>query len=161
MAGLSDVIKHEILPVVSKVAPLLGSVLGSNLADVGISLIAQAFGVTPSDISKLDRVIANDPEAAIKLRTLEYEHAATLAKIAAQNYQTEVDDRKNARDMKSIVPHILAFCFLIIYSFVQYEVINHPGEVDDIISARVQDILIMVFSYYFGSAFKNFKEERL
>ena len=97
MDGLIDVIESDILPIVSKAAPLLGSVLGTPLAGVAISLIAKAFGVDPHDTDALSKVLDDSPETAIKLKTVEYDHAETLAKIAAQNYPTEVDDRKDAR----------------------------------------------------------------
>jgi hypothetical protein len=97
MAGLTDVIERSILPSVSKVAPLLGSVLGSPFAGVAISLIAQAFGVNPHNLDEVANAINASPESNIKLKTLEYEHAETLAKIASTDYSTEVDDRKDAR----------------------------------------------------------------
>lgn len=50
------------------------------------------------------------------------------------------------------VPSILAIGLLIIYSIVQIYCIFHNGSDDDIISARIQDILIMIISYYFGSS---------
>lgn len=55
MGGLTDVIESEILPSVSKVAPLLGSVLGTPLAGVAVSLIAHAFSLDPNDLGKLDK----------------------------------------------------------------------------------------------------------
>lgn len=97
MGGLIDVIESSILPVVSKVAPLLGSVLGTPLAGVAISLLAKAFGVNPNDTSKLSEALTADPEATLKIKQVEYEHADTLAQIASTDYATEVDDRKSAR----------------------------------------------------------------
>jgi hypothetical protein len=105
MGGLTDVIETKILPVVSKVAPLLGSVLGTPLAGVAISLMSQAFGVNPSDLNALNNAISESPEAAIKLKTLEYEHAETLAKIASTDYDTEVEDRKDARELAKTVDY--------------------------------------------------------
>lgn len=97
MGGLTDVIERSILPIVSKAAPLLGSVLGSPFSGVAISLIAQAFGINPHNIDEVVNAINDSPESNLKLKTLEYEHAETLAKIASTDYSTEVDDRKDAR----------------------------------------------------------------
>lgn len=97
MGGLTDVIETKILPIVSKAAPLLGAVLGTPLAGFGLSLIAQAFGVNSKNLDAISSALSTTPDAEIKLKTLEYDHAETLEKIASQNYITEVDDRKNAR----------------------------------------------------------------
>lgn len=97
MDGLTDVIKSSLAPLISKTAPLLAGVLGTPLAGVAVSLIANAFNVDPKKIPEITKAIQNDPEAAIRLKTLEYEHAETLAKIASQDFSTEVDDRKDAR----------------------------------------------------------------
>ena len=97
MDGLADVIQNKIIPVVSKVAPLLGSVLGTPLVGVGIALLSQAFGVDPRDVNALAKVINDEPEAAIKLKTIEYDHAETLARIAAQNFATATADKQDAR----------------------------------------------------------------
>lgn len=97
MVGLKDAIESKLLPIVAKAAPLLGTVLGTPLAGVAVSLIAQAFGVNPHNVDDIVTAINSSPEATLKLRTLEYDHAETLAKIGSQDYATEVDDRKDAR----------------------------------------------------------------
>src|SRR5690242_1316640 len=97
MGGLTDVIEHEIMPVVSKVAPLLGSMLGTPLAGIALSLIAQTFGINPNDVAGISAAITGTPDAALKLKALEAQHAEALAKIASSDYATEVGDRKDAR----------------------------------------------------------------
>lgn len=98
MAGLNDAIESSgIIGIVSKIAPVLGSVLGSPLAGVGISLISQALGLSASSAHGIVDALAHDPEAVAKLKELEFNHAETLEKIAQQFYTTEVDDRKDAR----------------------------------------------------------------
>ncbi len=103
MGGSTDVIKSKIIPLVSKAAPLLGAVLGTPLASVALSLISQAFGVSGGSITALDNALTGSPETALKLKTLEYEHAEMLAKIASTDYETEVDDRKDARHNNSVL----------------------------------------------------------
>lgn len=145
--------------IVSKSAPLLGSMLGSPLAGVGIGWIANLFGADPKNTQDIIEKITSDPEANIKLKTLEYQHQEELQKIAVSSYQVEVDDRKSARQreisLHDYVPTILAVGFLVNYALIQGYCVTHPGSSNDIISARFQDVLIMIISYYFGSSHKE------
>ncbi len=97
MAGLTDVILSDVFPLVAKVSPLLGTVLGSPFAGLAISLICKAFNVDVSKPDQLAATIANDPQASDKLKALEIEHSDILAKMASTDYQTEVADRESAR----------------------------------------------------------------
>lgn len=155
MGGLIDVIESN----VSKVAPLLGAVLGSPFSGIGISLLANLFGVDSKNVEGIQKAISSDPEALVKIRALEYEHAATLAKIAAEAFATEVEDRKSARSrevaLRDYVPTILALGFLANYAAIQFYCVTHPSAALDVISARFQDVLIMIMSYYFGSSHKS------
>jgi hypothetical protein len=148
-----------IISVVSKSAPLMGAVLGSPLASVGISLLANILGVDPRDTQAIMDKINATPDIDVKLKELEYQNRQTLLQIAAQNYVTEVDDRKNARlremTLKDWVPTILAIGFLINYAVMQFYCVTHTTSANDIISARFQDVLIMIISYYFGSSHKQ------
>jgi hypothetical protein len=160
MGGLTDAIESSgILDTVKGAAPLLGAVLGSPVAGVGLALLGNLFGVDSKDVKAIANAIQNDPEALIKIKTLEYQHAASLAQIAAQNYQTEVEDRKSARErevsLRDYVPTILAVGFLLNYAMIQFYCVTHPSSAIDIISARFQDVLIMIMSYYFGSSHKS------
>lgn len=85
------------LPLVSKTAPLLSAVLGTPFAKVAMVLLGQAFGVNSNNADDIRAAILKDPEAGIKLKTIEYEHAEMLAKISSKDYMTEVEDRKDAR----------------------------------------------------------------
>jgi hypothetical protein len=146
MAGLRGVI-DEIIPLVLKGAPTLASVLGSPFASVGVSLLEQAFGVNSNSPNGLGAAISADPDAATKLKALEFQHAEALSSLANA-------DRSNARASNKTdrVPAILAFAILILYTIIQLTAIYIPGSQDDVISARVQDILLFVMAYYFGSS---------
>lgn len=149
----------EIFNVVGKSAPLLASVLGSPLAGIGISLLSSVFNISPDKQDELLRTISNDPDSALKLKQLENQHKEALLQIQAQVYTTEVDDRKNARAreiaLNDHVPTIIAFGFLIVYAAVQFYAVAHDDPAVDLISARVQDVLIMIVSYYFGGLHKK------
>lgn len=145
--------------LVSKSAPLLGSMLGSPLAGIGVSWIAKLFGANKENAQDIIDKILLDPDANIKLKTLELQHKEVLENIAAKNYETEVADRKSAREreiaLHDYVPTILAVGFLIIYAAIQFYCVTHPASALDIISARLQDVLIMIVSYYFGSSHRD------
>lgn len=51
--------------------------------------------------------------------------------------------------MNKVFEHIFAFLILIIYCIVQVYCISNPGDQDDIVSARMQDVLLVVVTYYF------------
>lgn len=150
---------NELVSYVSKIAPLLGSVLGSPLAGVAVSMIGNAFGVKTTDPDNLLKLLLADPDAMLKLKELELKHQETLLQIEAQNFQSAISDKDSARKMRVAlndhVPDVLAFLFLIIYAAVQYHCILHAGNGDDMISARCQDIMMLIMSFYFGSAFKK------
>ncbi len=96
MDGLKDVIGSSIVPLVTKAAPLLGAVLGSPLAGVAISLIAQAFGVSPKDLPSVVTAL-NSPDGFFKLKGIENTHFEMLTQLASGDYAKEVEDRIDAR----------------------------------------------------------------
>lgn len=97
MSGWPSEIIQKLSGVVGAAAPLLGTALGSPLAGVAISLIANAFGVKTNDISGLLTAINSDPSSAVKLKQIEAEHEEILANISAKTYEIEYEDRKDAR----------------------------------------------------------------
>lgn len=161
MDGLIDAIESKFFDFLGKASPLLHAVFDSPFASIGLSLIGRAFNVNDGiNISNVAKAVLSDTEAQIKLKALENEHFETLAKLAAKNYETEVSDRKSARwrevSLRDYVPTILAIGFLINYAAIQFYCVTHPSTELDVISARFQDVLIMIMSYYFGSSHKTF-----
>ncbi len=140
-------------------APILGSVLGSPAAGIGLSLLASMFHVEPDKAAELLQAIQSDPDSILKLKQIENQHATALARIASSDYQTEVDDRKSAREremaIRGYVPTFLAIGFLLNYAAIQFYCVTHDTAAHDIISARFQDVLIMIMSYYFGSSHRE------
>lgn len=145
--------------IVSKSAPLLGGLLGSPLAGIGIGWIADIFGADKTKVQDILEKVTSDPESVAKLKQIELQYQVELEKLSASNYSVEVDDRKNARareiSLHDWVPTILAIGFLVNYALMQFYVVMHPASAADIISARFQDVLIMIISYYFGSSHKG------
>jgi hypothetical protein len=151
MAGWIDVIASK--------APLLGAVLGSPVAGIGLSLLANAFGVSTTDVDSISRAVLSNPDADRKLAEIEATHSIALAQLVSADYATEVDDRKNARlrevTLHDHVPFILAIIFVVIYALVQFTAVFYPTPGEDLISARVQDIMVMIIGYFFGSSAKQ------
>ncbi len=155
---------QNLINAVKHAAPAFAGALASPAANIAISLLANAFGVT-GDVDTLALAITSDPVARAKLLMLENEHAEALAKLASADYATEVDDRKSARlreiSLHDHVPFILACAFLVIYALVQFTAVFYPAPSEDIISARVQDIMVMIVSYFFGSTNRKGRKDNL
>lgn len=121
MGGLTDAIAssaQSLSKIIGTSAPVLASVLGTPLAGIGLGLLAHCFGADSQKIEDIAQKITADPEAALKLKTLEYEHAEALLRMASQDYTTEVDDRKNARENSEIYKDFLRhFAYLITAGF--------------------------------------------
>lgn len=150
----------DVFTTIKHVTPILGNAIASTnpVAGMAINLIAQAFGANKDDPEDILNKINSDPEYQVKLKKIEFTHEDVLVNSDVSNYKTEVEDRKDARkrqiDFQDWVPTFLAIGFLINYAVVQFYCVMHPS-VNDIISARFQDVLIMIMSYYFGSMHKK------
>lgn len=150
---------------ISIYAPLLGGAIGGQAGDLVGSLIAMAFGSSFKNPEDLLAKIRSDPEAALKLRQLQDQHQEAL--MALENQQaiiitTDIQDaRKRQLEEEKITGHrdwivpILAFFVLCIYAIIQFYVIFNPSSADDLVSARLQDVVIIVMSYYFGYSRHN------
>lgn len=97
MGGLKDVIGSNLIGIVRGTAPILGTVLGSPLAGVALSLIANCFGGNPKDIGDLLNKIKLDANASVKLREIELQHQEILQHIASHDFEIEVQDKEDAR----------------------------------------------------------------
>ncbi len=165
---MQDTIGHTALEalknIVSQISLPFASLLASPFASLGINLLAHAFGVDETNLGKLTETIAQDKESAIKIRQLLLQHETAFAKLQSENYKTEVDDRKSARARESDmakagyrdwVPTFLALGFLLNYAGIQFYCVTHVNASTDLISARFQDVLMLIMSYFFGSAYKQ------
>jgi|ERR1017187_3140514 hypothetical protein len=145
--------------VVEKISVPFASLLLSPMGSLATQLLATAFGGEGSTLMQLAAKISDDPEAIAKIKALENEHQTAIEKINSENFKTEVDDRKSAREreiqLKDHVPTILAIGFLINYAALQFYCVTHPSNIIDIMSARFQDVLMLIMSYYFGSSYKK------
>ena len=117
MGGLTDVIESDakkLLSAVGSAAPLLASVLGSPLAGVAVSLVSQAFGVPSNNVDQLVAAIGTTPDAAAKLKQLEYDHLTTLMQIQSTGFQLQVQDKQDARKYMLINKNFLKIFAIIV-----------------------------------------------
>jgi len=86
---------------IGKFAPILGKVLGGPGPAVGglISVVANAFGITDPDptADQLMKAIEADPQAALKLMTVQENNSVELTRRALQSDIAYLEDRQNAR----------------------------------------------------------------
>lgn len=157
MIGLTTL--ESIAALVAKFSPLLGTVLETPMAGVAMSLIGGHFGIDPKNTDAILTRLQNDPETITHLKEIEKNHEETLLQIASENFKGEEMDRQSARQrqmaLRDHVPTLLALGFLCNYAVVQFYCVTHLGSGMDMISARFQDVLMVIVSYYFGSCHKD------
>lgn len=93
--------------VISAVAPALGAALGGPLGGLAGQVIAGAVGGNVDQLEKA--IVANDPNAVVKLREIEaqfkqrcLELGVEQEEIALKFEQTAVADRQSAREMAKV-----------------------------------------------------------
>lgn len=96
-------------------APLLGTAIGGPAGGAIGSLVASAFGVENKP-DKILQAIEADPEAAIKLKSIEIENKTELQRIAVDLAKAEIADKQNARqeNKHSRMPAILSFALSVV-----------------------------------------------
>lgn len=84
---------------VGKFAPMLGTALGGPVVGGLVSVIAGALGVEGPDPQpeQIMAAIQADPEAALKLRTVEENNKVEIERIALQKDIAYLEDRQDAR----------------------------------------------------------------
>jgi len=167
MGGSLDVIVSS----VSKIAPILGGVLGTPLAGVAVGLLAKCFGVDVSNLSDLAHKIATDPDSAVKIKQLENEHVETLQKIITQNYAIEVDDRKDARktgilytDFLRHMAYVVTLGFFLAlgFLFIPIEINPNARELLSMLVGMLASKWQTIIDFFYGSTHaqnKRFKEK--
>ncbi len=90
-------------------APLLGAAVGGPAGGAIGSLVASAFGSENEPEAIMAAINAN-PEAALKLKTIELDNKTELQRIALETAKAEIADKQNARkeNKHSKMPAILS-----------------------------------------------------
>lgn len=155
--------------IISKIAPVLGSIIPLPGASLIMNLIGAAFGGASSDDELADK-IASDPNAAVKLREIEENTKVQLQQIAAQQAQAEIAantaliqsderDRASARQMatsnkSNVQTVIVAFLSVAISFLIAY--LCFYGLPKDSESNSILYMLIGQLSAGFGMALNFF-----
>ena len=156
----------ELKALLAQSVPYLGAIIGtaSPIAGVLFNAVAGLFGLgsnaKPEDLTK---AIQGDPEAQIKLRSLEIQHsdeilhAETQIRLGAYSREIEVSKATGHHDP---VLSILAFVFVggfFLYSFFLFFV-HIDATVHDIVlllAGQISSMATIVGGYYFGSMMKS------
>lgn len=79
-ADIKDVFA-DILPIVYRAAPLIGSYIGSPATGVILGLLGAIANVSPCDHCELAHKLKEDPDLYVKLQDLESTHAEWIKKL--------------------------------------------------------------------------------
>lgn len=150
----------EISDVVKKSAPILATVISESnpLAGGIIQLLSYVFNNGNSE--NLAQAISSHSDAAIKLKQIEIDHSELI-------YQTEVDDRKNARQRQEeivkitgkndSVLHFLAISYISGFFGYVSLIFFSPPNFDKGVFHDLLNVAMLIFSFYFGSSYKQSK----
>lgn len=139
-------------------SPLVASAIGGPAGTMVASLLSSVFGVTPNE---LPARIALDPDAEVKIKKFELDNALELAKLSLSSYQTEVEDRKNARTVNTVSDRypwfVHVFSFLVTLGFfgeiLLITLLPRDNTDHDILNAMIGVLgttFVSVCSYYYG-----------
>lgn len=147
--------------IVQNIAPILGSVLGGPLGGIATQFLSsRLLGKENATNEELEKAIAfGNPEFLAKLKQLDLDFKSKLESLNIDYEKIKNEDTANARQrqisMHDWTPNILGIIVFFAYFFiVRYQLVHHVDGLDNLL-ARVQDLVMLVASYFFGSMFKN------
>lgn len=152
---------NELISMVSKFAPAIGTALGGPLGGLAVSAIAEKLGVADT-IEEVTKAINTDPESAIKLQQLENEKfKAVLAdKNSARNREATIATSEKAPLINKLVSPLLAVIVVTAWVGIQYTLLNTtvPAEMRELVArvlGTLDGALMVILSYYFGASTKE------
>ena len=74
---------NELISMVSKFAPAIGTALGGPLGGMAVSALAKQFGVA-DEVAAVTKAIQADPEATLKLKQLEHDKFKAILEVSLQ-----------------------------------------------------------------------------
>lgn len=86
----------DITGLVGKYAPVVGTVIGGPGGAAVGAMVASALGVENSP-KAVEKAIASDPDAALKLREFELDNEKHLREMAFKTLDVELKDKQSAR----------------------------------------------------------------
>lgn len=148
------------------VAPALAKAVGGPLAGVAVKMIGRALGLgEDADEDKIKTAIEKaDPETLLKLRQVDHTFQAEMKRleIDASMYATEVDDRKDARQLgvsRGLLPQILlatifvvGFIYVLRVIFAGASIPADMREIATYVLGILSSGLVQIMNYFFGSS---------
>ena len=152
---------NELLSLVKGIAPSIATALGSPLAGMAVSALAERFGVE-NQVEAVTKAIKADPEAAMKLKQLELDKfKAVLAdKDSARNREATIATSEKAPLINKLVSPLLAIIVVVAWVGIQYTLLNTtvPQEMRELVArvlGTLDGALMVILSYYFGASTKE------
>lgn len=152
---------NDLISMVSKFAPAIGTALGGPLGGLAVSAIAEKLGVA-DEVEAVTKAIKADPEAAMKLKQLELDKfKAVLAdKDSARNREATIATSEKAPLINKLVSPVLALIVVVAWVGIQYTLINTtvPQEMRELVArvlGTLDGALMVILSYYFGASTKE------
>ena len=149
---------NELISMVSKFAPAIGTALGGPLGGMAVSALAKQFGVA-DEVAAVTKAIQADPEAALKLKQLEHDKfKAILAdKDSARKREMAVVQSDSAPTINKIVTPTLALgvtglSFVLFAVLIFVEVKPEAKDILIYILGVLSAAVTQILSYYFGSS---------
>lgn len=163
----SNSVLSDIISIAKESAPLLGSVLGSPLAGIALSLVASAFGANPSSQEDILSKLQTTQDASVKLKEIETQHQDTLLQLQSSDFQKNIDDRMSARQREEDIVDKTGKFDWVQHAAAMIAIFGFFGAVLLIFMTRMDnsdhDVLYMlmgvlgstfssIYNYYFGSS---------
>lgn len=152
---------NELISMVSKFAPAIGTALGGPLGGMAVSALAERFGVK-DEVAAVTKAIKADPEAALKLQALENEKfKAILAdKDSARNREVSIATNDKAPLLSKLISPALAMIVVVAWVGIQFTLLNTtvPQEMRELVArvlGTLDGALMVILSYYFGASTKD------
>jgi len=152
---------NDLITMVSKFAPAIGTALGGPLGGLAVSALAEKLGVA-DEVEAVTNAIKTDPESAIKLQQLENEKfKAILAdKDSARNREATIATSDKAPLINKLISPALALIVVGAWVGIQFILINStvPQEMRELVArvlGTLDGALMVILSYYFGASTKE------
>ena len=152
---------NELITMVSKFAPAIGTALGGPLGGMAVSALAERFGVE-DEVEAVTKAIKGDPEAAMKLKELEIQKfKAILAdKDSARNREVSIATNDKAPILSKLISPALALIVVVAWVGIQFTLLNTtvPQEMRELVArvlGTLDGALMVILSYYFGASTKE------
>lgn len=152
---------NDLIAMVSKFAPAIGTALGGPLGGLAVSAIAERLGVK-DEVEAVTKAIKADPESALKLQQLENEKfKAVLAdKDSARNREATIATSEKAPLLNKLISPALALIVVTAWVGIQFTLINStvPQEMRELVArvlGTLDGALMVILSYYFGASTKD------